>query len=248
MDIIGHGFLAQHLAGIADRHDGVVALAAGVSAANGTSAAQFARESDLLARQLDRCATTGERLLFFSTASTGMYGAAGNGREDEPVTPGTPYGQHKRHLETVIRDSGVDCLVVRLAHVVGPNQPPHQLLPSLLTQVLAGDVRLHEGARRDIIDVVDVVRLIDRLLGAQVSSDVVNVATGWAVPIEALVAHIETLLGRTATHRIVQAPTVNHLVCTAKLRRLVPEVATMGFDEHYFKPVLGRYLAAAALV
>jgi NDP-hexose 4-ketoreductase len=43
MDIIGHGFLAQHLAGIADRHDGVVALAAGVSAANGTSAAQFAR-------------------------------------------------------------------------------------------------------------------------------------------------------------------------------------------------------------
>jgi nucleoside-diphosphate-sugar epimerase len=248
MDIIGHGFLAQHLAGIADKHGGVVALAAGVSAANGTSAAQFAREEDLLTRTLDRCATTGERLLFFSTASTGMYGAGGYGREDEPVAPGTPYGKHKLHLETVIHESGVDCLVVRLAHVVGPNQPAHQMLPSLHAQVLAGEVRLHEGARRDIIDVVDVVGLIDRLLAADVSPDIVNVATGWAVPIEDLVAEIEALLGREARHVVVRTPPVNHLVCTAKLRRLVPEVAAMGFDEHYFKPVLGRYLAAAALV
>lgn len=40
MDIIGHGFLAKHLAGIAGQHAGVVALAAGVSAAAGTSGGQ----------------------------------------------------------------------------------------------------------------------------------------------------------------------------------------------------------------
>ncbi|GAA3343145.1 NAD-dependent epimerase/dehydratase family protein [Amorphoplanes nipponensis] len=248
MEIVGRGFLAQHLAGIAGRHDGVVVLAAGVSAASGTSNAQFCREADLVARSLRRCAATGERLLFFSTASTGMYGALGRGREDEPVAPGTPYGQHKRRLEQVIADSPVEHLVVRLAHVAGPHQPPHQLLPSLLSQVMAGRVRLHEAARRDIIDVADVVALVDRLLATRASREVVNIATGFAVPVEALVDRIETVLGRRAERVRVTAPAVNHLVCTRKLHRLVPEAAGMGFGERYFEAVLDRYVSTAALV
>lgn len=248
MDVIGHGFLAQHLAGIAGSHEHVVALAAGVSAAAGTSPAQFEREALRLADVLARCAASGERLVFFSTASTGMYGAAGQGREDESVVPGTPYGRHKLGLEQVIRRSGVDHLVVRLAHVVGPNQPPHQLLPSLLSQVLRGEVRLHEGARRDIIDVTDVVGILHRLLTAGVHGEVVNIATGWAVPVEQLISRIEHTLGRRARRTLVRTPPVNHLVSTAKLHRLVPEVAGMGFGATYFEAVLDRYLSAGALV
>lgn len=201
-----------------------------------------------MAAALDRCAGSGERLLFFSTASTGMYGAAGRGREDEPVVPGTPYGQHKRRLEQIIAESGVDHLVVRLAHVVGPEQPGHQLLPSLTTQVLAGEVLLHAGARRDIIDVVDVVRLLDRLPAAGVRGEVVNIATGWAVPVEQLIGRIEAILGCRARRTLVRTPPVNHLVCTAKLRCLVPEAAELGFGSHYFEAVLEQYLSAAALV
>ena len=248
MDIIGHGFLAQHLAAIAGGHDGVLALAAGVSAASGTSRAEFDREEALLAGALRRCLVSGQRLLFFSTASTGMYGAAGRGREDEPVWPGTPYGRHKLNLERVVRESTVDHLVVRLAHVVGPNQPPHQLLPSLTSQVLAGRVRLHAGARRDVIDVADVVAVIDRLLAARVNREVVNIATGHAVPVERLVERIEERLGVRARHTVVQTPPVNHLVCIEKLRRLVPSVCAMGFTDRYYRPVLDRYLSTGALV
>lgn len=245
MDIIGHGFLAQHLASIAGSHDRVVALAAGVSAAAATTPEQFRREADLVASVLDRCLASGERLLFFSTASTGIYGAAQRGSEDEDAVPCTPYGQHKLRLERLIQASGADYLIVRLAHVAGPSQPGHQLLPSLINQITAGEVTLHDGARRDIIDVADVVTVIDHLLGAGVSRDVVNIATGWPVPVEDLVSWIERESGRTARRAIIRRPPVNYHICTAKLRHLVPEVADMGFGAHYYTRVLGRYLLAA---
>jgi nucleoside-diphosphate-sugar epimerase len=247
MDIIGHGFLAQHLASMAGSHDRVVVLAAGVSAAAATTPEQFGRETDLVASVLDRCLASGERLLFFSTASTGIYGAAQRGSEDEDSVPCTPYGQHKLRLERLIQASGADYLIVRLAHVAGPSQPGHQLLPSLLDQVNAGEVTLHEGARRDIIDVADVVTIIDHLLGAGVSRDVVNIATGWPVPVGDLVSWIERETGRRAHRTVLRRPPVNHHISTAKLRRLVPEVEQMGFGADYYTSVLGRYLFAAAL-
>ncbi|WP_198348193.1 NAD-dependent epimerase/dehydratase family protein [Plantactinospora sp. KBS50] len=170
------------------------------------------------------------------------------GREDEPVRPGTPYGRHKLAVEALVRGSTVDHLVVRLAHVAGPDQPAHQLLPSLASQVLAGQVRLHAGARRDIIDVVDVVAVIDHLLGARVSREVVNIATGYAVPVELLVDRIEQRLGVRARRTVVATPPVNHLVCTEKLRRLVPAVRGMGFTDHYYAAVLDRYVTARPLL
>jgi nucleoside-diphosphate-sugar epimerase len=249
MEIVGRGFLARHLARIAGRHPGVVAVAAGVSAASGTSADQFRREAELLETVLRRCQAGGERLLFFSTASTGMYGAPGGcGREDEPIEPRTPYGRHKLALEDRLRESGAGHLVLRLAHVAGPDQPPHQLLPSLASQVLAGTVRVHRGARRDVIDVDDVVAVIDRLLAAGVDREVVNVATGYAVPVEDIVAGVEARLGVRAARQVIDTPPVNHLVSIEKLHRLVPAVGAMGFGPTYYERVLDRYVPAAALV
>jgi nucleoside-diphosphate-sugar epimerase len=249
MEIIGHGFLARHLTGIAAAHPGVVILAAGVSAASGTPAAEFDREAALLERVIARCVASGERLVFFSTASTGMYGAMGRGAEDEAVDPCTPYGHHKWRLEQAVRDCGAEHLIVRLAHVAGPGQPPHQLLPALLSQVLGGEVRLRDGARRDIIDIVDAVAILDRLLSAGISGDVVNIATGWAIPVERIVDRIEASLppGRRAARRtLIATPPLNHLVSTDKLRRLVPETADMGFGEHYYEAVIDRYIPLSA--
>lgn len=249
MHIVGHGFLAGHLARIADRHPDVLALAAGVSAATGTSPTAFARERTLLSGAIARGRSTGERLLFFSTASTGMYGAPDSrGVEHEPVTPRTAYGRHKRDLELILAGSGVGHLCVRLAHVVGPDQPPHQLLPSLASQILAGEVRIHRGARRDIIDVADVVTVLDHLLALGTRDTVVNVATGYAVPVETIVARVEARLRVTARRVEVDTPAVNHLVSIDTLRRLVPAVDALGFGERYYERVLDRYVRPGVTV
>ncbi|WP_251094249.1 NAD-dependent epimerase/dehydratase family protein [Streptomyces sp. Caat 7-52] len=242
MRIVGHGFLARHLSPLRDAHDGVVLLAAGVSWAAGTSEAEFAREADLVRRELRACRAEGSRLVFFSTASTGMYGADDcRGREDEPVVPCTPYGRHKHGLEEEIRASGADHLILRMGHVVGPGQPAHQLLPSLIRQVRAGEVVIHRGAARDLIDIDDVVALVGRLLTLGTSRDVVNIASGVPVPIEAVVERIEQRLGTTAVRGYVDGHRGNHRVSTARLRRLAGPAYTR-FDADYHRRVLDKYV------
>lgn len=242
MDIVGRGFLAANLRQIAPAHPGVVVAAAGVSAASGVSEEAFAREARLLYELIHRCTDSGERLVFFSTASTGMYSVPGRpGREDGPVFPATPYGRHKLALEAALTSSRAHYLILRLGHVVGPAQPPHQLLPSMVRQVESGLVQLFRGARRDLIDIADVVTIVDRLLAAGVDRTVVNVASGTAPRIDQIVDRIELVLGREAV-RTYSGTVGGQGVSTERLRRLVPDVALMGFDEDYHRQLLDRYV------
>ncbi|GAA3772555.1 NAD-dependent epimerase/dehydratase family protein [Streptomyces phyllanthi] len=246
LKIVGNGFLARHLRAITPRHTDAVVLAAGVSWASHTSAADFARETDLVERTIRECRAAGRRLVFFSTASTGMYGTVnGPGREDVPVTPCTPYGAHKLALEERLRACGVEFLALRLGHLVGPGQPPHQLLPTLLRQLREGAVFLHRGATRDLIHIDDVVTVVDRLLAAGLAHETVNVASGTAVPVERIVDHLEARTGLTA-RRVHLDLGRHHTISTDKLRALVPEVDAMGFGPDYHRGVLDDFLAASA--
>jgi len=240
--IVGTGFLAGEFRRIADRHDDVALLAAGVSATMATSQEPFQREADLLYRCLDECRTRGSRLVFFSTASTGMYSRSGReGREDGPIQPTTAYGRHKLAMEAVIRSSGVDHLILRLAHVVGRRQRPHLLLPALVTQVVNGRVQLHRQACRDVIDIDDVVGIVDRLLNRGTGRTVVNIASGIATPVERIVDHIADRL-HLDPERVFVAGSPNPPISLARLRRLVPAVRECGFDDGYYRRVLDKYI------
>lgn len=244
MDIVGTGFLARSLRPLAGRHPDTVALAAGESRTSGATDADFAREVALLRDVAKQCAATGQRLLFFSTAATGMYGLAeGPGREDTPVTPYTPYGAHKLALEEQLRASGVDHLILRLGHLVGPHGRYHQLMPTLLRQVREGVVSMHRGATRDLIRVSDAITIIDRLLAAGLRADTVNVASGFAAPVEDIVDHLARLLRLTPRKEYVDTG-VRYAISTEKLRALVPQVADMGFGPGYYRRVLDDFIAA----
>lgn len=247
MDIVGNGFLARSLRPIAHRHPDTVVLAAGVSWASGTSDADFEREAVLLGEVAERCRATGRRLLFFSTAATGMYGAVdGPGHEHSAIIPCTPYGAHKYALEQQVRASGADHLILRLGHLVGPGQPPHQLVPALVRQVREGSVRIQRGAARDLIDVDDVVTVIDRLLAHDLRGETVNVASGEAVPVEDIVDHLARRLG-LEIRREYRDTGAHHVIATGKLRALVPETAGMGFGPGYYRQVLDTFLASYAV-
>src|SRR4051794_34418001 len=107
MEIVGHGFLAGHLAAIGHGHQDAVAIAAGVSWGSATSEVDFARETELVLDTARRCRRDGRRLVFFSPSSAAIYGPGhGVGREDDPVIPASPYGRHKVALEERVRESG----------------------------------------------------------------------------------------------------------------------------------------------
>ncbi len=249
MEILGRGFIASHLRPLEDRHPDAVVLAAGVSSAASTSQDDFRREAELLETVIERCERTGRRLVFFSTASAGMYGPLNReGREDGPVFPHTPYGGHKLELERTIRKSGIDHLILRISHLVGPGQRPHQLIPALILQMSSGRVRIHRGAHRDLIDIADVVRLVDRLLEIGISREVVNVASGVPFPVERIIDQIEQEIGRAAEHDYVDLPSDYPPVSIEKLRTLVPDIVTRTFGPDYPITVLDRYVGVLTRV
>ncbi len=241
MEIVGNGFLARHLWPIAHRHPGVVALAAGVSALGSTDQAGFTREVDLLKSTAERCRANGELLVFFSTSTSAVYDA------DRPYTEAdgfgrNQYGEHKLALESWLRESGTDHLVLRLSHLVGPYQPPHQLLPTLMRLLREGTVRIHTNATRDLIAVGDVVTVVNALLTRGVRGETVNVATGTAVKVEEIVEHLELRLDLKADREYQDAGAA-HWVSTDKLRKLVPEVDELGFGPGYHLRVLDALVA-----
>ncbi|MER6687631.1 NAD-dependent epimerase/dehydratase family protein [Streptomyces minutiscleroticus] len=245
MRIIGRGFLASGLRALADQHSHAVAFAAGVSRSDGSADAEFSREAALLYDTIRDCLRTGQRLLYFSTSSAGLYGHGAEQQptaEDGPVRPSSPYGRHKLAMEEVVRSSGADHLVLRLAYPVGSAQRPHQFLPSLVGQIRNGQVRIHRGARRDLIGIDDVVALLDALLQRGVSRRVVNLASGWAVPVEDIVDHIEMRLAIAADRQVTDVRPEG-AVSTALLRRLLPSATReRGFGPDYYRRVIDAYL------
>jgi nucleoside-diphosphate-sugar epimerase len=242
VEIVGSGFLARNLDRLVNAHPDTVVLAAGVSSMSCTAADEFAREADLVYRTARRCLAVGRRLVFFSSGSAAMYGAPGStGREDGPIFPPSMYGRHKLAMEAVLAASGVDYLALRLTHVIGPHQPDHQLLPGLVRQLRAGTVDVHRGAHRDVLAADDFVTIVDSLLASGIGRTVVNVGSGFAAPVEKMVAHLDARLGTAARWCFTDRPG-HYPVSTEQLARLVPEVARLGFDSEYYQRVFDRYL------
>ena len=81
---------------------------------------------------------------------------------------------------------------------------------------------------------------------AETQCGVVNLASGWSVPVEDIVGHIELRLGVTAERQVVEVPEEDQ-VCTERLRRLVPAADRMGFGPHYYRRVIDACLARTRL-
>jgi NDP-hexose 4-ketoreductase len=111
----------------------------------------------------------------------------------------------------------------------------------LIRLVRAGRVLVHDGARRNLIDVEDVVAIVDHLLARDVCGDVVNVASGFSVPVETVVDHLEGRLG-VAASRDHQGGGSTHAVSVERLHALVPETAGFGFGPDYFRAAVDRTL------
>jgi nucleoside-diphosphate-sugar epimerase len=248
MKIVGNGFLARHLSmAFGDRFPDVTAIAVGVSSTVLGTVEEFDREANAVYDVLRDCRDTGRTALFFSTASAGMYGAPDSpGTEDGPVFPQTIYGRHKLAIEAAIAASGVDWLVLRLSHLVGDWQPPHQLLPFLVSAVKSGEVTVFRNSHRDLVDVRQCVEVLDTLLTNNVRGTIVNMASGVPESIERIVAGIESRLGVEANWKVVDRPADTTVVSTEKLRSLVPAANDFGFGPNYLDALLDRYVGPAA--
>jgi nucleoside-diphosphate-sugar epimerase len=246
MEIVGRGFLARHLARISSRrHRDAVAFAAGVSSTRDVSTDSSQRETHLLQTTLQRCRDTDRTLVFFSTASAAVYGSGRPGAETDPAIANSPYGAHKLALERRVVESGADFLVLRMSHLVGADQRPHQLFPTLVSAALSGRVELQQQATRDVLGVDDAVTLVDELLARDVRNRIVNVASGHSVDVEDVVDWLSRRLG--VRPQIVRRNTGSrHLVSIERLAGIVPLPEFVNFGPLYYRSALDAALGTVA--
>lgn len=133
------------------------------------------------------------RVLFVSSAE--VYGAVPAAqqpiREDRPLRPSNPYAASKAAAEmaavAAALSGAADAVVARSFNHTGPGQDERFVLPAFARQLAAaeeGDGVLRVGnleARRDFLDVRDVVLAYLALIDHGVRGEAYNVASGSAV-------------------------------------------------------------------
>ena len=136
------------------------------------------------------------RLLFTSSAE--VYGKCDAGdfplRETHATNPANPYAASKAAAESIllgeVRGFGLDAVIARSFNHIGPGQSDRFVVASFAAQLAriarGGDAVLRVGnleAKRDFLDVRDVVAAYLALAESGASGEIYNVCSGVARPI-----------------------------------------------------------------
>jgi nucleoside-diphosphate-sugar epimerase len=143
-------------------------------------------------------------------------------RENQPVSPESPYASSKRYTKQIARQVGahgdVNVVALRYFNVYGPRQDPDSeyaaAIPKFIDLLLTGEppVIFGDGEQtRDFVYVGDIVTAnIEAALSDRTS--VYNVATGESVTINELVDTLKTIIGTdvSPTHEGPRTSDIRH--------------------------------------
>jgi dTDP-D-glucose 4,6-dehydratase len=237
MIIDGSGMIARaFLAAQAPDDPPGYVFARGVARSDVVDEREYLREKTLLGEAMETARAENLAVVYFTGAP--IYGDFSITAEHSPSVPHSRYGVHQAQCEAVLLEGGGSVLVERLPNIVGPSANDQQLIPALTRKILDGRVRVQKSARRDLLDVTDLVAMTRSLLSVERHHRVYNVASGRSVAVADIVARISEIAGASPT--IVQVP--GGVDQTFDRQRLVAEGCAIEVDEDYWVRVLDRYV------
>ncbi len=226
--ITGNGMVAMAFREAGYDASDVSIFASGVSDSQCTSGESFERERTLLGRTLAESATGGS-FVYFGTCSVG-----------DPAQQQSPYVLHKLEMERKVL-AHPNGFVFRLPQVAGANAPLNTLVSVICKAIVSKrPITAWRSASRNIIDIVDVVRIVDYLLRQDGALPrIVNVANSNSYGVAQLIASAERALGTTAAVTWIEKGAHYEI----DVSYIAPIVAALGivFDEDYLFQVIRRY-------
>jgi len=193
------------------------------------------------------------------TSTSEVYGTARSVpiSEEHPLQAQSPYAATKIGADQVAlsyqRAFGTPVVVLRPFNTFGPRQSARAVIPTILTQLLAGERRIKLGAThptRDFSFVADTVRGFARAAVAENAvGEVINLGSGFEISIRDTAAAIADGLGMKAE---IETDTVRVRPAASEVERLFADVAKavrlLDWRPHYggrdgFKRGLGETIA-----
>ena len=229
--IIGSGLLARAFAHLfADSKENCV-YAAGVSNSNCSDQREFDRERDRLMIAMEQHRLV-DLFLYFGTCSA-------NGSLD------SPYVQHKIKMEKTVAEHP-RYLILRLPQTAGKTENPHTLLNYIFTRIIRSErFQIWSNARRNIIDVDDVVQIVAGLaLEEGVRRDCINVANFSDYSMSDVVTIMEKVVGKKALFDSLDKGDT-YPIDTQRIYR-VAQRCSVEFGPEYLESVIRKYYESRA--
>lgn len=184
--IIGNGLLGS--AFIEFDLPEVIFFASGVSNSSEISEKEFNREENLIHKILGD--NPQKQFVYFSTCS--IYDSSKNG---------SPYVLHKLKMEQIIINKASNYLILRVSNAVGKGGNPNLLMNYIYSSILnKKKITIHKNAKRNLIDVEDVVKISNNIISNNIKNKIINIAFKENIAIENLVNNFEKIL-KTKTEK-----------------------------------------------
>ncbi len=227
-----------------DVRDAVVVDSTGLVANNAVSDDEEALLKDLLKKYEDLLNVLKEggakRFVYISSGGT-VYGSGRERfRETDEIRPVSLYAKSKAYTEEMIRGSGINYLIIRLANPFGGYQDPNKsqgVIPILIRRALLGEVFqmwVDGSSVRDYIYITDVAEAFRLLIRNSILNETVNIGSGTGTSLREVIEEVEHCTDRkirleyqTARMPIVDAFVLN----TDKLKKLTGFEPCVSFTE-----------------
>ena len=231
--IFGSGLLARAFGPQFANSATSCVYAAGVSNSNCSDQREFDREQDRLMVAIGQHRLA-ELFLYFGTCSA-------NGL----LASTSPYVQHKIKMEKIVEEHP-RYLILRLPQTVGKTENPHTLLNYIFARIIRSErFQVWKNARRNIIDVDDVVRIaIGLALEEGVRRECINVANFSDNAMVEIVELMAKVVGKNAIYDCVGKGDA-YPIDTRRIREVSPRCGVI-FGPKYLELVLRKYFGNKA--
>tara|TARA_B100000925_G_C21954563_1_gene450561 strand:- start:272 stop:973 length:702 start_codon:yes stop_codon:yes gene_type:complete len=226
--IIGNGLIATEAKNSWPNSGEVVIFASGVSDSACKDSNEFKREKNLMTETI-RALEEKQCLIYFSTCS--IY---------DPSLSSSLYVNHKLEMEALV--SGLECYYIfRLPQVVGAKANGKTLVNHLFNQITTNsEILLQSNARRNLIDVVDVIKLASFISMNKINANsFINLASTRYHMVSEIVEVLSEITKIKPVVRMIDAGT-SYDIDTELIKRWL-NASEVTFDEAYLKNILSRY-------
>ena len=231
--IFGSGLLARAFGPQFANSATSCVYAAGVSNSNCSDQREFDREQDRLMVAMGQHRSA-ELFLYFGTCSA-------NG----PLESASPYVQHKVKMEKIVEEHP-RYLILRLPQTAGKTENPHTLLNYIFARIVRSErFQVWKNARRNIIDVDDVVRIAAGLaLEEGVRRECIDVANFSDYAMIDIVELMAKVVGKNAIYDCLDKGVADP-IDTQRIREVAPRCG-VAFGPEYLEFVIRKYFGRDA--
>lgn len=226
--VVGGGLMAQAFQRYKNNNSTII-FASGVSSSKSCTEHDCAREEKLLRNVLGE---SGDKTLFVYFSSCSIASSK--------LTDDT-YHSHKKKMEGIIRSNVKRHIIFRLPNVVGRTVNLDTLFYYLVDKVKAQkEFDLWSGAKRNVIDIDDVVRIVNYIIDNGVFvNETINIANLNDVTVDDIVSEISKHLGVDAKYSMIEYND-NYYIDTVKIEPIIKQLG-LDFDLHYLKNITKKY-------